>query len=330
MDFSATYLGLPLRSPLVVGASPFCDDPATCGALEEAGAGALVMRSLFAEQIPAARRLPVPPARFHPRVAPIAQFDFPSLREYQLSPAHYVRQLARLKKHVRIPVIASLNGPHLGAWAESARQFADAGADAIELNPYQLVTESALSSDEVEIEILQILRTVTATVQIPVALKLSPFHTSLAQFATAADLSGAAGLVLFNRFYQPDFDIDHLAILPQLRLSDSSELLLRLRWLAILSPKLCGSIACSGGVHRATDVVKAILAGAHCVQVVSTLLINGPGYLAELRRGVEAWMGDHNFASLDDFRGTLSLGCCPDPSAHERAGYIRILQGWRG
>lgn len=330
MDFTATYLGLPLRSPIVVGASPFCDDPATCRALEDAGAGALVMRSLFAEQLQPARRKPTPPHHRPPKGAIAATFDFPSVREYQLSPAQYLRHLARLKKILRIPVIASLNGPHLGPWAESAHQLADAGADAIELNPYQVVTDSTLSSDQVEIEILRVLRVVTSTVKIPVALKLSPFHTSLAQFATAADLSGAAGLVLFNRFYQPDFDTVNLTVLPQLRLSDSSELLLRLRWLAILAPQLCGSLACSGGVHNADDVVKALLAGAHSVQVVSALLINGPGFLAELLHGLEAWMKDHGYASLEDFRGKLSLGHCPDPSGHERAGYIRILQGWRG
>jgi len=330
MDLTATYLGLPLRSPLVVGASPFCDDLSACRLLEDAGAGALVMRSLFAEQFEPARRKPNAAFRSPPKGAIAATFDFPGVREYQLSPAQYLRRLARLKKILHIPVIASLNGPHLGPWADSARQLANAGADAIELNPYQVVTESTLSSDQVEIEILRVLRTVTATVKIPVALKLSPFHTSLAQFATAADLSGAAGLVLFNRFYQTDFDTVNLTVLPQLRLSDSSELLLRLRWLAILSPQLCGSIACGGGVHNSDDVVKAILAGAHSVQVVSALLINGPGFLAELRTGLERWMKEHGYSSLEDFRGKLSLGHCPDPSGHERAGYIRILQGWRG
>jgi len=231
---------------------------------------------------------------------------------------------------VHIPVVASLNGRHLGEWAVCARLLLVAGADAIELNPYQVVTQSALASDEVEIEILQILRAVTATVSIPVGVKLSPFHTALAQYATALELSGAAGLVLFNRFYQPDFDIEKLAVRPQLRLSDSSELLLRLRWLAILSPQLRGTLACSGGVHHAHDAVKAILAGAHSVQVVSALLKHGPGYLTVLLRGLEAWMSAHDYESLEEFRGALNLSETPDPSDHERAGYIRILQGWRG
>ena len=327
MDFSASYLGLPLRSPLVVGASPLCDDPAAGCALEDAGAGAIVMRSLFAEQIQPGGSALFSSAHNH---GTGGSRDFPNLEDYQVSPRQYVRHLARLKKLVGIPVIASLNGRHLGEWAECAHELEDAGADAIELNPYQVVTRSALSSDQVEIETLQILRAVTAAVRIPVAVKLSPFHTSLAQFATALELSGAAGLVLFNRFYQPDFDIETLEILPELRLSDSSELLLRLRWLAILSPQMQGSLVCSGGVHQAEDVVKALLAGAHSVQVVSALLIHGPGYLAALLRGLEAWMDAHGYASCDDFRGALNLSHTPDPSDHERAGYIRILQGWRG
>ena len=330
MNLNVRYLGLTLRSPLVVGASPLCDDVATCRALEAAGAGAIVLRSLFAEQIQPTLRLIPAPATARGATATPATCDFPALEDYQLAPGPYLRHLTRVKKAVRIPVIASLNGRHLGAWARCAHQLEGAGADAIELNPYQVVTDAKLSSDQVEVETLQILRAVVATVKIPVAVKLSPFHTSLAQFATAVELSGAAGLVLFNRFCQPDFDVDRLELLPQLPLSDSSELLLRLRWLAILSPTTRGSLACSGGVHQPLDVVKAILAGAHGVQIVSALLKNGPDFLTVLRRGVETWMEAHGYASPDDFRGAMNLSRCPDPSDHERAGYIRILQGWRG
>ncbi len=326
MNLHVSYLGLTLRNPLVVGASPLADKVSTCRALEAAGAGAIVMRSLFAEQIQPVLQLAS--VTTGTTTAPLP--EFPALEDYQLAPGPYLRHVTRLKKALQIPVIASLNGRHLGPWANCARRIEEAGADAIELNPYQVVTDVSLSSDQIEIEILKILRAVTATVKIPVALKLSPFHTSLAQLATAAELSGAAGLVLFNRFCQPDFDVENLEVQPQIALSEPSELLLRLRWLAILSPQIRGSLGCSGGVHRAHDVVKAILAGAHGVQVVSALLKNGPEFVAALLQGVTEWMETHYYASFDECRGVMDLRHCPDPAAHERAGYIRVLQGWRG
>ncbi|HTJ77721.1 MAG TPA: dihydroorotate dehydrogenase-like protein [Rariglobus sp.] len=329
MNLSTTYLGLKLRSPVVIGASPFCDNIALAGQLEEAGASALVMHSLFEEQIELEQR-----ALFHHLETPAesnpeAVSYFPRYDEYQLTPDTYVRKLERLKNALSIPVIASLNGRLPGGWVDYARQLESAGADAIELNTYQLATDPDTSGNFIETDIMEIVRSVIATVKIPVSVKLSPFHTSLAQFASTLDQQGAAGLVLFNRFYQPDFDIDDLEVVPRLKLSNSSELLLRLRWLSILSPHLKGSLACSGGVHTAEDLIKAVLAGANAVQVVSLPLEFGPRSIITLLDGLVEWMNDHDYRSIDQMRGALNMKHCPNPSAHERANYIKVLQSWK-
>ena len=316
MNLTTRYLGLPLRSPFVVGASPLCDDAHFARLLQDAGAGAVVMRSLFEEQL-------VPPL---PDAAGDAGLGFPEYADYQLSPDHYLRQLEQLKGQLTIPVIASLNGHQPGAWTDFAVQLENAGADAIELNFYQVVTDPAIAADQVETEMLRTVGEVVNAVRIPVAVKLSPFHSSVAQLAIALELAGAAGIVVFNRFLQPDVDPETLEVRPLLRLSESSELLLRLRWLAILSPQVRGSLAVSGGVHTATDAVKALLTGAHAVQVVSVLLRHGPQVLPTLLRGLEIWMQEQGFTTLPDFRGRLNLARCRDPSAFERANYIRILQ----
>ena len=231
-----------------------------------------------------------------------------------------------LKTQLTIPVIASLNGHQPGVWTEFAARLERAGADAIELNFYQVVTDPAIAADQVETEMLRTVSEVATAVRIPVAVKLSPFHSSLAQLAIALELAGAAGIVVFNRFFQPDVDPESLEVRPVLRLSEPSELLLRLRWLAILSPQVRGSLAVSGGVHTAADAVKALLTGAHAVQVVSVLLRHGPLALRTLLRGLETWMEQQGFAELADFRGRLNLARCRDPSAYERANYIRTLQ----
>lgn len=322
MNFRTTYLGLDLKSPFVVGASPFCDDVDMAYRLEEAGAAALVMRSLFEEQIGAPRRAATP-------VVVDDGIHVPEYAEYQLSPNEYLRQIERLKKRVTIPVIASLNGYHPGGWIEFSRKIEAAGADAIELNFYHVVTDSALAADQVEMEMLGLTCTVSGSVRIPVAVKLSPFHASVAQLAVALELSGAAGVVVFNRFYQPDIDPEDLRVYPTLRLSDTSDLLLRLRWLAILSPLLRGSLAVTGGVHTTAGVVKSILAGANAVQLVSVLLRDGPHVISTLGAGLDHWMRDHGYQEIEEFRGALNLSRCPDPAAFERANYIRMLQSWR-
>jgi len=322
MNFATQYLGLKLRSPLIVGASPFCDDVGQALQLQDAGAAALVMRSLFAEQITPPLR-PDPPLNPDP-TKPVP--DFPEFAEYQLSPAQYLRQLHHLKKVLTIPLIVSLNGHHPGPWVDFGQQLRDAGADAIELNFYQVVTDTTRAGDEIESEMLRVVGQLANAVKLPIAVKLSPYHTSIAQLAIALELEGAAGIVLFNRFYQPDIDTDELAVQAQLRLSDPGELLLRLRWLAILSPQLRGSLAVTGGVHDCRGVVKALLAGAHAVQLVSVLLKQGPHMLSALTQDLQVWMARHNFEDIEAFRGRLNLSRCSDPAAYERANYIRILQ----
>lgn len=328
MNLETTYLGLTLRNPVVVGASPFCDDIDQARRLEEAGAAALVMHSLFEEQIDLEQD-----ALLHHLETPAesnyeATSYFPRYDEYQLTPTGYLRTLERLKSNLHIPVIASLNGRRPGGWIDYARRLESAGADALELNTYQLATDPAFSGEDVEGDILDTVRNVVASVRIPVSVKLSPFHASLAHFASELD-QHAAGLVLFNRFYQPDFDIDELDVVPRLKLSYSSELLLRLRWLSVLSPRIKGSLACSGGVHTPADVIKSILAGAHAVQLVSVLLENGPRVIPVMLDGLSDWMTEHGHADLSTMRGALNLRRCPDPSAHERANYIKILQSWK-
>jgi dihydroorotate dehydrogenase (fumarate) len=329
MNLQTTYLGLTLRNPIVVGASPFCDDMDAALRLEEAGAAALVMHSLFEEQIDLEES-----ALLHHLETPAessyeAPSYFPRYEEYSLTPTGYLRTLERLKSSLHIPVIASLNGRRPGGWVDYARRIESAGADALELNTYQLATNPAFSGEDIEGDIVQILRDVVDSVKIPVSVKLSPFHASLTHFASMLDQNGASGLVLFNRFYQPDFDIDELDVVPRLKLSYSSELLLRLRWLSILSPILKGSLACSGGVHTPEDVIKSILGGAHAVQLVSVLLESGPRAIPVMLEGLRDWMKEHGHTELETMRGALNLKRCPNPAAHERANYIKILQSWK-
>ncbi len=329
MQLTTTYLGLKLKNPLIVGASPFCDTLDAAQRLQDAGASAIVMRSLFEEQIDYEQKalsflLETPSESFAE-----ATSYFPGFSEYMLTPDHYLRQLGQLKGTLKIPVIASLNGCRPGGWTDYASRLEQAGADAIELNLYQLVTDPHASAAAVEADMCATVRDVARSVKIPVAVKLSAFHTAPAQFAGSLEQAGAQGVVLFNRFYQPDFNLEDLEVQPQLKLSDPTELLLRLRWLAILSPHMRGSLSCSGGVHRTEDVLKALLAGAHTVQLVSVLLKQGPKVITVLLEGLRTWMEERGYNNLDELRGALNLKRCPDPAAHERANYIKILQSWR-
>lgn len=323
MNLKTSYLGLSLKNPLVVGASPFCDNLTACRELEAAGASAIVMHSFFEEQIDA-----------HVRTVEVAKVAdqpswYPRYEDYRLDPEQYLRQLTRLRKLVGIPVIASLNGSHVGNWIGLVQRMEDAGAAAIEVNLYQVPTDPAVAGDEIEADMLQLVRSIAAAVKIPVAVKLSAAHTALAHFAHLLGENGAAGLVLFNRFYQPDFDLDQLKIIPRLRLSDSGDLVQRLRWLSILSPRFPGALACSGGVHTTEDLIKALLAGADAVQVVSALLKHGPRHLETLLAGLQHWMQENGFASVDDLRGRMNLRRCPNPTAFERAHYLKVLQSWQ-
>ena len=329
MNLTTNYLGLQLRNPLVVGASPFGDNLNAAIQLQDAGAAALVMRSLFEEQIDLEQRaltcLLEMPAESHSE----AVSYFPYYEEYQLTPDHYLRQISQLKSALTIPVIASLNGFRPGGWTDYARRFEGAGADAIELNLYYVVTDPYRGAKDIEADMVDTVRSVASTVKIPVAVKISAFHTAPAQFALSLEKAGAAGVVIFNRFYQPDLNIEELEVVPQLKLSEPSELLMRLRWLAIISPHLKGSLALTGGAHSAEDVIKSILAGAHTVQLVSVLLKHGPQYLSTILQGLAKWMDAHGYETVSEFRGAMNLGRCPDAAAFERANYQRILQSWR-
>ena len=329
MKLATNYLGLKLRNPLVVGASPFADNLNSAIQLQDAGAAALVMRSLFEEQIDMEQK-----ALTHLLEMPAESYSeattyFPRYEEYQLTPDHYLRQIQQLKSALTIPVIASLNGFRPGGWTDYARRFEGAGADAVELNLYHLVTDPHIGAEEVEADMIETVRSVVSSVKIPVAVKLSAFHTAPAQFALALEEAGAAGVVVFNRFYQPDLNIEELEVQPQRKLSDPSELLMRLRWLAIMSPHVKGSLSATGGAHSAEDVIKAILAGAHTVQLVSVLLKNGPRYLSTILHGLKGWMDEHGYETVNEFRGAMNLKRCPDATAFERANYQKILQSWR-
>lgn len=279
------------------------------------------MRSLFEEQI---EGQPSPTSR----ATETRLMDFPEVADYQLTPDSYVRQVEYLKQHISIPIIASLNGTRPGDWTDYAVRLEAAGADAIELNFYRVVTDVSIAADQIEAEMLVTLGLIAGSVNIPVVVKLSPFHTALAQLAVALELAGAAGVVLFNRFYQPDIDTSTMEVRTHLRLSTPEDVLLRLRWLAILSPNLRGSLSATGGFHSVDDIVKALLTGAHTVQLVSALLRHGPSLLGQLGPDLLAWMREHGYQSIDDFRGRLNMKECNDASAFERANYIRTLQSW--
>jgi dihydroorotate dehydrogenase (fumarate) len=254
---------------------------------------------------------------------------FPTPDAFALGPFEYLNHLQRAKKAVGIPVLASLNGSTPGGWIEYARLMEQAGADALELNLYRLATDPDTTSADIERQAIETVREVKKVVTIPVAVKLSPFYSALAHLARDLDRAGADGLVLFNRFYQPDIDPEELTATRTLHLSDSSELRLRLHWIAILSGRVRPSLAATGGVHTALDVVKATMAGAHVTQLVSALLRLGPAHLRTVLTDLEAWMQQHEWDSLAEMRGNMSFLKVPDPDAYERANYMLMLQGWR-
>jgi dihydroorotate dehydrogenase (fumarate) len=329
MDLTTRYLGLELRHPFMPGASPLADDLGSVRRLEDAGASAIVMRSLFEEQI-IGEQLASHHSLDHSGDSFAEALTYaPDPDQFVLGPEEYLEQVRRIKAAVHVPVIASLNGTTTGGWLEYAQLIEDAGADALELNVYQVATDPARTAADIEADTLEMVRTVVGEVEIPVAVKLSPFHTALTNFARQLDRAGARGLVLFNRFYQPDIDPEELEVVPALQLSDSRELLLRLRWLAILSNRIVASLAVTGGVHTGVDAVKAIMAGAHAVQIVSALLMNGPKQLTRIKDEVERWLEEREYSSLAQAQGSMGLLRCPDPKAFERGNYMRILQSWR-
>ena len=329
MDLSTSYLGLKLANPFMPGASPLVDDIDTVKRLEDAGAAAIVMHSLFEEQIVREQLSTFLHTERHGESFAEAMTYFPSPDRFALGPEEYLEHIGRVKTAVRVPVIASLNGTTLGGWLDYAKAMQQAGADALELNVYSLHSDPEEAGPTIEDRTVEMLKAVKAAVRIPVAIKLSPYYTSMASFAKRLDGAGADGLVLFNRFYQPDIDAEALQAVRALHLSNSSELPLRLRWLAILSGRVKASLAVTGGVHTALDAIKSVMTGAHAIQVVSALLQRGPHYLATLREKMVAWMEEHEYTSLAQMQGSMNLLMCPDPTVYERANYMLILQSWR-
>jgi dihydroorotate dehydrogenase (fumarate) len=329
MNLSTTYLGLQLAHPLMAGASPLVDDMGMVKRLEDAGAAAIVMHSLFEEQITREEQGTIMDMALSSNTSAEALSFFPAPDEYRLGPERYLEQLQRIKKAVSVPVIASLNGTTPAGWLHYGKLMQEAGADALELNVYYIPTDAKETTTEVEKRTLDIVKAVKAEVKIPVAVKLSPFFSALAHFAVELEAAGADGLVLFNRFFQPDINVEELVAEPSLQLSGPGDLLLRLRWLAVLHGHVKGSLAVTGGVHDAMGALKAVMAGADAVQMVSALLIHGPERLAQTRAGLAEWLEEHEYESLTQARGSMSLLKSPNPQAFTRANYMRILNGWK-
>jgi dihydroorotate dehydrogenase (fumarate) len=329
MDLTTSYLGFTLSHPIVPGASPLADEIDVVRQLEDAGAPAIVLRSLFEEQIVLEQMAEHVHLDSHADSSAEAASYFPDPSAFALGTDAYLEHLRKVKSAVGIPVIASLNGTTPGGWLEFAGLLEQAGADALELNIYRVPTDPSQAGADVERQAIEIVRTVKRAVTIPVAVKLSPFYSAFAHFACELDRTGADALVIFNRFYQPDIDPAELQLSSELHLSTSADLLPRLHWTAILSGRVRAALAITGGVHTSVDVVKATMAGAHVTQVVSTLLRHGPARLRAMVSGLKAWMREHEWYSLGEMRGNMSLERVPDPGAYERGNYMRMLQGWR-
>ena len=328
MDLTTRYLGLTLAHPFMPGASPLVDDLEFVRELEDAGAAAIVMRSLFEEQIVWQRIGRDAIAPLQSDADPETQSFFPSAAEFALGPDRYLERLRRIKRRVDIPVIGSLNGTTPEGWLDYSKRIEQAGADALELNFYHVATDPSQDGAAVEQSLLDIAAVVKESVGIPVSVKLSPFYSSLPHLASKLDALGVDGLVLFNRFFEPDIDPEEVEAVPRLELSDGSELPLRLQWLAILAGHFRGSMAVSGGVLDAVGAVKAVMAGADAVQMVSALLRKGPHHLRHVIRAFREWGDDRGYTSIDQIRDRMSLKHCADPAAFERGGYLRILQSW--
>jgi dihydroorotate dehydrogenase (fumarate) len=298
MDLRTRYLGLDLAHPFMPGASPLDDDLDMVLRLEDAGAAAIVMHSLFEEDI----------------------------AHYGAATDAYLEQLLRIKRRVRVPVIASLNGTTAAGWLRYAALIQRGGADALELNFYHVATDCAEDAAAVERRVVDIVAVLKESIAIPVAVKLSPFYSALPHLAAQLDRLGANGLILFNRFYQADIDPIRREPVPELRLSNSSELLMRLRWIAILAGQVHASLALTGGVHTPLDAVKAILAGADAVQIVSAIMLGGPPALTRIRAGFEQWAGEQGCRSIDEMRGAASMARCENPLDYERSNYLQVLR----
>lgn len=327
MDLRTRYLGFTLPHPIVAGASPLGDNLDTVRRLEDAGVAAIVLRSLFREQITQEQMAGRAGPDAHAEPTETKTY-FPGGEAFALGTDEYLEHLRRVKQAVRVPVFASLNGSTPGGWLEYASLMQQAGADGLELNLYRIVTNPDMTSAQVERQMVKTVREVTARVSIPVAVKVSPFFTAFTHTAGEFERAGADGLVLFNRFYRPDIDPEMVTASRAVHLSSSSELALRLHWTAILSGRVDASLAVTGGVHTAVDVIRATMAGAHVTQMVSALLINGPSHIQKTIADLVRWMREQAWTSLTTMRGNMNLLKVPDPEAYERANYMMLLRNW--
>jgi dihydroorotate dehydrogenase (fumarate) len=328
VDLTTTYLGLALKNPLVASASPLSKKLDPVRRMEEAGAAAVVMYSLFEEQIThESRELDHYLTRGTNTYAEALSY-FPDLEHYNIGPEPYLEHLHRVKQAVDIPVIGSLNGVSTGGWVEYAQRIEAAGADALELNIYYLPTDPEVTSAELEESYLTLVRDVRARLSIPIALKLSPFFTALPNIARRFAHAGADGLVLFNRFYQPDFDLEQLEVVPNLTLSTSDDLRLPLRWIAMLYGRMPVDFALSGGVHTAEDVLKAMMAGASVAMMTSELLAHGIARVRDILVDLQTWMIEHEYQSIAQMRGSMSQRAVAEPAAFERANYMKALNSF--
>jgi len=328
MDLTTNYLGLTLRNPLVVSASPLAEEIGNIRRMEEAGAGAVVLHSLFEEQIAVEsyeldRYLSYGAESYAESLS-----YFPDLTGYNLGPEGYLEHIAKAKAAVGIPIIASLNGSSPGGWTRYAKKIEEAGADALELNIFHVPTDPEMNGEQVERMYLELAANVQASVRIPLAVKLSLYFSSMVNMARRLDQVGVNGLVLFNRFYQPDFDLEKLEVVPNLILSTSYEFLLRLHWVAILYGHVRADLAVTGGVHTALDVLKAMMAGARVAMMTSALLKHGIEHLAKVRSDLVAWMEEHEYESVRQMQGSMSQQSVADPAAFVRANYVRVLSSY--
>jgi len=327
LDLTTKYLGLNLRTPLVASASPLSHEIASIRALEDAGASAIVLYSLFEEQL----RQESLELDFYLSAGTESYAEslsyFPEPAEFNLGPDEYLEHIRKAKDAVKVPVIASLNGSSVGGWIQYATQIEEAGADALECNIYWIVTDPGISSGEVEQHYLDIVKAVKTAVHIPVAIKLSPFFSNFANMAQRIDDTGVDGLVLFNRFYQPDIDLETLELTPRVLLSTPQAMRLPLTWIGVLCGKLKASLAATSGIHSAEDVVKLVMVGADATMLCSTLLRNGIPHLRSIEEGLRQWMEAHEYESVAQMRGSMSQQRCSDPSAFERAQYMRAVKG---
>ena len=328
VDLSTNYLGLTLRNPLVVAASPLCKEITNLRHMEDCGAGAIVLHSLFEEQLNIeSNELD----RFlwdSSDLGAESTTIFPDLGQYNIGPEGYLEHIRKAKQTVGIPVIASLNGVSRGGWVSYAREMQKAGADAIELNVYFVPAESNATAADIEQLYLDLVAEVKKHVTIPVSVKVGPYFSAFANMAQRLEQAGANGIVIFNRFYQPDFDLDALEVTPVVALSSSSELLLRLHWAAMLHGRVKADIAITGGVHTAEDVIKSMMAGAKVTMLASALLENGIGYLRALRNQLEAWMERREYESIRQMQGSMSQQNVPNPKAFQRSNYMRVLSNY--